>query len=490
MSNTTWSELGINERLTSALLEQGISEPTEVQKQAIVSLLEGKDIGVKSQTGSGKTLAFLLPLLQNIDAQSKNIQAVVLAPTQELAMQIVRVAETYGAPLGIRVQQLIGGAAVKRQVEKLKQNPQLVVGTPGRMNELVKAKKLKLHAVKYLIIDEADQTFELGSPADIENFLFSVNKKRITAFFSATYPESMSRYEGRWMKQPHRIDLSPQQKVAGTIEHYYVVCDQRSKLEYTRRLLRTVDASPALIFVNDSSQIANWEAKLKYEGFKIEALYGDADKQRRASTLTAFREGKLEAIISTDVTARGIDIADLPLVIQIEPAIDADHYVHRAGRTGRMGKKGLVISIITPHEKFIMDKFMKQLGITIEERSLFRGKLLNDEQISQAVNYVPEESKANKPVNSKPAREINHKPAKPTTSKPVNNRDEKPSRSLSAQVESVQKGQSSPATQGQKLSVKKDKNKPIPQKAAANKKQSNGKNKGAPKWLKEKWQDK
>lgn len=408
-------------------------------------------------------------------------------------MQIVRVAEQYGEALGVKVQQLIGGAAVKRQIEKLKQNPHLVIGTPGRMNELVKSKKLKLHAVQFLIIDEADQTFELGSSDDIEHLLFSINKNRQTAFFSATYPDSMKRYEGRWMKQPLLIDLSRAQKVAETIEHYYVVCDQRSKLEYTRRLLRTVGASPALLFVNDTNQIANWEAKLKYEGFKVEALYGDADKQRRASTLTLLREGKLEAVLSTDVTARGIDIPDLPLVIQIEPAIDADHYVHRAGRTGRMGKKGLVISIITPKEKFIIEKFMKKLEIIIEERVLFRGKLLTEEQISEAVRYVPNDKKSSSSQVAKGSKadvkKVNRFSNEDNAAVLSERRSSAPDRKKASsmpkhQVASNQKQTQSENGDIQRLSVKNDKKGPTKK---VSKKQNLGKNKGAPKWLKEKW---
>ena len=478
MSSHTWAELGINEKLIHILNEQGIENPTEVQQSAIRLLLAGKDIGVKSQTGSGKTLAFLLPVLQRIDASSKSIQAVILAPTQELAMQIVRVAEVYAEPLGIKIQQLIGGAAVKRQIEKLKQNPQLVVGTPGRMNELVKSKRLKLHAVKFLVIDEADQTFDLGSPADMEHLLFSMNKHRQTAFFSATYPEVMERYEGRWMNNPEHIVISPAEKVASTIEHYYIVCDQRSKLDYARRLLRTIEASPALLFVNDTNQISNWETKLRFEGFKVEALYGEADKQRRASTLSAFREGKLEAILSTDVTARGIDIVDLPLVIQIEPAIDADHYVHRAGRTGRMGKKGLVISIITTKEKFIMDKFMKQLNITIEERMLFRGKLLNEAQIAEATRYTPSKSGSSSAATSSTERPARAKATTPSSAKPT----------TKSKVASRQQDVSNAELQHKPSRVKSDKNNQAPTASKSKKKKNEGKNKGAPKWLKQKRQ--
>lgn len=495
MSSTKWTELGLNEDLSSALMKQGIVEPTEVQQQAITALLEGKDISVKSQTGSGKTLAFLLPIIQNIDASSKAIQAVVLAPTQELAMQIVRVAESYALPLGIKVQQLIGGAAAKRQIEKLKLNPHIVIGTPGRMNELVKSKKMKLHQVKYLVIDEADQTFELGNPADTENLLFNVNKLRHTAFFSATYPASMTKYEGRWMKQPHHIMITPAEKVASTIEHFYIVSDQRSKLDTARRVLRTLQVSSTLMFVNDTNQISNWESKLKYEGFKVEALYGEADKQRRSATLSAFREGKLEAILSTDVTARGIDIVDLPLVIQIEPAIDADHYVHRAGRTGRMGKRGLVISIITPHEKFIMDKFMKQLNIKIEERILFRGKLLTEAQVAEATKYKPvDKSAAGRPVVS------NHTTPPSSKEKKINSETSSTRGASSSNKARNNEQELQPLRENRQLStfdksqhdqidsVKRDKKLTQPVKAKTKKKPNEGKNKGAPKWLKEKRQ--
>src|SRR5690606_25060652 len=336
----------------------------------------------------------------------------------------------------------------------------------------------KLHAVKFLIIDEADQTFDLGSPADMEHLLFSMNKHRQTAFFSATYPEVMERYEGRWMNNPEHIVISPAEKVASTIEHYYIVCDQRSKLDYARRLLRTIEASPALLFVNDTNQISNWETKLRFEGFKVEALYGEADKQRRASTLSAFREGKLEAILSTDVTARVIDIVDLTLVIQIEPAIDADHYVHRAGRTGRMGKKGLVISIITPKEKFIIDKFMKQLNITIEERMLFKGKLLSEAQIAEATRYTPSKSGSSSAATSSTERPARAKATTPSSDKPT----------TKSKVASRQQDVSNAELQRKPSRVKSDKNNQAPTASKNKKKKNEGKNKGAPKWLKQKRQ--
>lgn len=497
-----WLNLGLNEVLATKLVEQGLNQPTEVQKQTIPLFLEGKDVAVKSQTGSGKTLAFLLPILQKINIEQKGIQAVIIAPTQELAMQILRVAELYGTPLGVKSQQLIGGAAVSRQIDKLKQNPHLVVGTPGRMFELTRSKKLRLQLVKFLILDEADQIFELGNRKETEELLFAINKYRQTAFFSATYPEVMTRYESRWMNKEtlQRLYVTPEHQVAPSIEHYFVITEMRNKLDAVRRLLRMFEKQPALVFINDTTQIANWESKLKYEGFKVEALYGDADKQVRANTLASFKEGKLDAILSTDVTARGIDIQDLPLVIQLEPAIDADHYVHRAGRTGRMGKQGVVISLITDQEKFIMNKFQKQLKITMEQRHFFHGQLLNEEQVNEAVKHKPKTpskpattkkvDRVERPVTEQPKRTASaaepFKTGKSNQARTSSVRTEG-SRSASRPAQSSGKAETKKFERdyGQASAPVKKKDKLAPTKSAKKEKKQT-KDKGAPKWLKAK----
>ncbi|AJY73626.1 DEAD/DEAH box helicase [Paenibacillus beijingensis] len=370
-----WKQLGIADALIARLAENGITEPTAVQEQALPLLLAGKDVSAGSQTGTGKTLAYLLPLLQRMDAASPAIQTIVLSPTQELAMQIYRVAEQYGESLGIRVQQLIGGAALKRQLEKMKQHPQLIVGTPGRIHELLKMRKLKLSGLQSIVIDEADQVFQLGSVREVEALFAAAPRSRQIAFFSATYPQAMAELERKWMNDFVRIDITPKSRVSETIKQFYLVCDKREKTDTARRILRLLEPSSALLFLNDTDQIANWEAKLSYEGFTVETLYGDADKQRRAATLARFRDGRCQLLLATDVAARGLDIEGLPLVVNLDPPIDADHYVHRAGRTGRMGRPGTVVNIVTPQEIFIMDKFRKQLGIELPEQVMYKGEL-------------------------------------------------------------------------------------------------------------------
>ncbi|GKU75809.1 DEAD/DEAH box helicase [Paenibacillus sp. L3-i20] len=491
MSGKTWSEIGINDALCQELEKNGILHPTEVQAETIPVLLSGADVSARSQTGTGKTLAFLLPLLQKLNRDSSAIQAVILSPTQELAIQIFRVAQVYAEPLGIRVQQLIGGAAMKRQVEKLKLRPQLVIGTPGRIHELYKNRKLKLHDVRNVVIDEADQVFQLGSTKEVEVLLFGTGNNRQMAFFSATYPEQMARFEGRWMKGPSRVQLTPEHTVSQTIENYYILSDKRDKTDTVRRIIRLLNPKSALLFLNDTDNISNWESKLGYEGFTVEALYGDSDKQRRAATLTRFRDGRCQLLLATDVAARGLDIEGLPLVLQLDPAVDADHYVHRAGRTGRMGKSGTVISIVTPQELFIMEKFRKQLGIDLSERAMYRGKLLSEEELREATKpgaarnarehnqsvRTNERPSTNKPTSvgvsaTRPAAAVQDKPVINGTTRPVR----KPLESKLIAKTSV--GAAAPSS------------KPAPKlqtKAKSNaQKKREGKNKGAPKWLKEK----
>lgn len=376
-----WTDIGVEQKLADTLVSEGLLEPTPVQCETIGVLMEGADVTARSQTGSGKTLAFLLPILQRINSESSSVQAVVLAPTQELAMQITRVAQTYGAPAGVRVVPLIGGAAVQRQIDNLKKNkPQLIVGTPGRIHELFQARRLKLAEVKTVVIDEADQVFNLGSVREVDAILKSTPRDRQLAFFSATRPEEMAGMENKWMREPKLIDLAGKQRVAETIEHYFIVVDKRDKVDAARKLVRLINPSSALLFLNDTDNIAQWESKLRFEGFSVDMLYGDANKQRRSSTLDKFRGGTCKILLATDIAARGIDITGLPLVLNLDPPIDADHYVHRAGRTGRMGNKGMVITIITHQERFIMDKFSKRLGIVLAERVMARGKLVTPEE--------------------------------------------------------------------------------------------------------------
>ncbi|WP_150269754.1 DEAD/DEAH box helicase [Paenibacillus tepidiphilus] len=374
MNKASFAAIGIQDDLVARLSEFGITAPSPVQEQTIPLLLAGRDVLAASQTGTGKTLAYLLPLLQGIDPQQKVVQKLILAPTQELAMQIVREAERYGAHRGIKTQALIGGAAVKRQIEKLREHPQLVVGTPGRIRELIGLRKLKMHEVGTIVLDEADQMFQLSGAGEVAKIVSSALRTRQLVMLSATLGEETRNLAAREMKNPAEIGIDPGVMTAEGLEHIYVVTEERNKIDMLRRVIRAFNPKRAIVFVNATEDIAEVEAKLNFLGLPAAALYGDADKVTRSHVLNRFRDGKFRVLVASDVAARGLDIEDLALVVSYDPAFDAEHYVHRAGRTGRMGRRGLSVSIVTEQQTFIMRKFARELDIRLEQRELFAGK--------------------------------------------------------------------------------------------------------------------
>lgn len=375
----TFESLNIRPDYVNILKTMQITQPTEIQKQAISVITEGRDLIAKSQTGTGKTLAYLLPVLQNIDMSSKELQAIILVPTRELGMQILHEIEILDPQKKLVAQSLIGGAALHRQVDKLRLHPQIVVGTPGRILELIRLRKLKMHRVKTIVVDEVDQVFDLGSMNDVEEVLKSALRDRQIVFFSATIPETIEKVADRWMSDPVRIEINPSQQTSEHLQHFYFISEERNKIDTLRRILRLYNPKSAIVFINEIDHIAELVAKLKYVGLTVEALYGEAKKQERALVLNGFREGKFQVLLATDVAARGLDIRSLTHVINFDPPIDADHYVHRVGRTGRMGQSGTAISIITPKEVFIIEKFAKALNISILHKDMYKGQVITPE---------------------------------------------------------------------------------------------------------------
>ncbi|GIP24076.1 DEAD/DEAH box helicase [Paenibacillus sp. J22TS3] len=452
MTINTFASIGIEEALTSILAEFGISEPSPVQAQTIPVVLEGKDVLAQSQTGTGKTLAYLLPILQRIDPAAKSVQAVILAPTQELAMQILRESQRYGEPLGISPQALIGGAAIGRQIERLKLHPQLIVGTPGRIKELLAIKKLKMHQVKTLVVDEVDQVFQLGGAGDVEHIIRAALRDRQLLFLSATVSPEIKTLAYREMREPVEVGIEPEQRTSKTLEHVYFVTEERDKIDVLRRIVRTYNAPKVIVFVNNTQDIGEVEAKMNFVGLSAQALYGDADKTTRSLVLRRFREGSIQLLIASDVAARGLDIEDLTLIINYDPPIDSEHYVHRSGRTGRMGRRGTAVSIITPREEFIIRKFSKELGIKFLQQALYGGRLVDP----SAPARTGEGSRRPAQGSPRPSRG-NTKPAVGAGGG-------------SAQSQSPGRGRSSETPSGER---KADRHR-------------DRKNKGAPKWLKDK----
>ncbi|MEW4371555.1 DEAD/DEAH box helicase [Paenibacillus kandeliae] len=472
-TNVNFLGLGIGESLNDALSRYGITAPSPVQEQSIPLILEGRDVLAQSQTGSGKTLAYLLPILQKINPEQKDMQALILAPTQELAMQIVRECERYGEEKGITSLGLIGGAAIKRQIEKLRRHPHIAVGTPGRINELINVRKLKMHNVNTIVVDEVDQVLGLGGGADVHRIIKSAKRDRQLVFLSATINEEIHSIAHREMKDHAIVGIEPGQ-TASTIDHVYFVTEERDKVDTLRRVLRHYKAPRSIVFVNDTEQIAEVESKLEYMGFKARAIYGDADKVTRSTVLAQFRSGKVQVLVATDVAARGLDIEDLNLVVSLDPAFDAEFYVHRSGRTGRMGKKGVSASIITERERFIMRKFNDTLHISLKELVLESG---------EARTASPAKPRSKKPVvrNDKPAGNDT------SSSNPAATGNGNATASSSSQ------GQSDGFGNQERTSAEAPSRRPASGKATPTKRdgkakvrKADQKSKGAPKWLKAK----
>ncbi|MFC0211247.1 DEAD/DEAH box helicase [Paenibacillus chartarius] len=392
----SFESFGIDERYVAVLKEQDIREPSLVQEKVIPLALTGKDLVAQSVTGSGKTLAYVLPALQRLDPARKDVQVIVLVPTRELGMQIVQVAEELGKATGVTVQQLIGGASLQRQIDKLKLKPQVVVGTPGRVLELIKLRKLNVQQTRTLVIDEADQVFALGSAGDVDLILKSVPRSAQRMFFSATVPPELEQTARRWMAQPELVRIHPGQRTSPTLTHVYVVCEERDKIETLRKLVHAYKPKSAIVFVNATADLAEVVQKLQYVGLSIEALYSEAGKQERANVLSGFRAGNFQLLLATDVAARGLDVAGVTHVFNLDPAPGPDHYVHRVGRTGRMGRHGTAVSIVTPQQTFIIGKFAKALGVDIAQKAMYEGRIVDpvDDRSAAAQRQRREESRA------------------------------------------------------------------------------------------------
>jgi superfamily II DNA/RNA helicase len=372
---STFETLAIAPALLSKLAPMGITEPTEIQSAAIPPLLEGKDAILQAQTGTGKTLAYLLPVLSRLDPARKDLQAIIIAPTHELSMQIVAVIRelTEGTPLF--AQQLIGGANVRHQIERLKKKPPIVVGTPGRLAELISSGKLKAQFARMVVIDEVDQLLDPTFRNEVIRILKAIPRARQTIFASATIPAEVQDVARRWMNDPLHLRAEGPLKLPTGITHGYVVVEERDRLDTLRRLLHAYQPKAALAFVNDARRMDELISKLNFKGLRVAALQGGAHKLERSTVLKDFRDGKIQVLLATEVAARGLDITGLTHVFNLDLPTDADHYLHRAGRTGRSGEPGTVVSLVTERERFVIDKFAKALGIPFERVETSHGKV-------------------------------------------------------------------------------------------------------------------
>ncbi|MFE4202273.1 DEAD/DEAH box helicase [Aneurinibacillus aneurinilyticus] len=388
----TFAESGLAPFLLEGLAEINIKIPTPIQQQAIPLQLAGYSVVGESQTGTGKTLAYLLPLLQEIHADASTTQALILAPTRELTVQIRHVLEALCRGTDIRFQIIMGGVDIKRQIEKLKQKPHIIIGSPGRIYDLIEKKKLKVHEVKRLVIDEADQMLESGAVREVEAVMQRTPRTRKLSVFSATISPMVEEWGSKWTEEELKvIKIQEKSRLPKLIEHYFIVTPEREKFETLRRLLQALQPERALIFVKKLhlvGDIANW---LAAKEVAIAGIHSETKKAEREQAMNKIRKGELRYLVTTDLLARGLDIDDVTHVINFDLPFDADGYIHRAGRTGRAGKGGMAVTLLEPKEKFMAGKLAKQLHIEIQEQMLFRGELV-----------PPKKSSSRPPFKKKP----------------------------------------------------------------------------------------
>ncbi len=370
----TFSELGIIPVLESALSVDEITEPTPIQIKAIPVLLAGSDAYISSETGTGKTLAYLLPLFSRIELQQRTLQVVVMVPTHELAMQIADVGRNLAQKSGleIRLQVLIGGVSIKRQVEKLKNKPHVIIGTPGRIGELVDLRKIKPHTVQSVIIDEVDRLLFGDSLNAIQKIIKSTLRERQLVFVSATQRAESSREA-----EALAPDLLPvhvgSDRVNEAIEHAYIECEQRDKTDVLRRLLSALRPERAIVFVHRNANAEDLRAKLLHHKIAAVDLHGTQDNLARRKAIDDFRAAVAHVLIASDIAARGLDISGVSHVFNFDIPTQSKDYLHRVGRTSRAGSRGYAISLMTAQELRLAQRYQTELGITMSVGRLSRG---------------------------------------------------------------------------------------------------------------------
>jgi ATP-dependent RNA helicase DeaD len=345
-----FTSLNLREEIVQAITELGYSEPTAIQAGIIPLMLTGADVIGQAQTGTGKTAAFALPILNNFTHQ-RNPQALILAPTRELALQVADSMIEYGKHLNVRVLAVYGGQPYGPQIGGLKRGVDVVVGTPGRLNDLLERKVLDLSGVKTVVLDEADEMLNMGFLEDVETILSTTPAERQTALFSATMPPRIRSLANRFMRDPQTVHIKKNTLTVSAIEQRYYLVHENEKTNALTRLFEIEPIHSALIFARTRAETATLANELVVRGIPAEAIHGDLDQHARERVLGRFRANQLKVLVATDVAARGLDIEDISHVFNYHLPDDAEVYIHRIGRTGRAGKTGIAITLLSPKEK-------------------------------------------------------------------------------------------------------------------------------------------
>ena len=347
----TFEEMCLDTRIMRAIAEMGFEQPSPIQAQSIPIAVEGKDMIGQARTGTGKTASFGIPMLQRINPKDKNLQAIVLCPTRELAIQSANEIRKLAKFLhGIKVLPIYGGQEISKQIRSLKGGVQIVIGTPGRVMDHLRRHTLKPQTVDIVVLDEADEMLNMGFREDIETILGQLPEERQTMLFSATMPKPILEIAKRYLHEPEIVKVIQKELTVPKIEQYYYEVNPRKKNEVLSRLLDMYDPSLSLVFCNTKRKVDELVADLKGRGYFAEGLHGDLKQVQRDRVMNSFRNGRTDILVATDVAARGIDVDDVEAVFNYDVPQDDEYYVHRIGRTGRAGREGRAFTLVVGKE--------------------------------------------------------------------------------------------------------------------------------------------
>ena len=345
-----FTELNLSENILAAVENAGFVEPSPIQELTIPLALEGKDVIGQAQTGTGKTAAFGLPTLDKIDTNHNVVQALVIAPTRELAVQGQEELFRFGREKGVKVRSVYGGSSIEKQTKALRSGAHIVVGTPGRLLDLIKRKSLKLDHVETLILDEADEMLNMGFLEDIEAIISRVPETRQTLLFSATMPEAIKRIGVKFMQNPEHVKVAAKELTTELVDQYYIRVKEQDKFDTMTRLMDVEQPELSIVFGRTKRRVDELTRGLKLRGYRAEGIHGDLDQGKRLRVLRDFKNDNIDILVATDVAARGLDISGVTHVYNYDIPQDPESYVHRIGRTGRAGKHGQSITFVAPNE--------------------------------------------------------------------------------------------------------------------------------------------
>lgn len=363
----SFTSLGLSETRVEQLEKLGFQSPTEIQTKAIPALLGGRDVVGQSQTGTGKTAAYALPLLEQVDLQNNAVQVLILTPTRELAQQVAQAIDDFSDTRRLRALTVYGGQSIERQIRSLRRGVQVVVGTPGRVIDLLGRKDLKLDQVEWVVLDEADEMLSMGFIDDVKKIMLQTPQQRHTACFSATMPGPIRDLVNQFLKDPVTLTAKRSNATPTRIDQrVYVVPRSWTKIKALQPILELEDPEAAIIFVRTKRSAAELTTKLQAAGHSVDEYHGDLSQGQRERLVQRFRNGQVRIVVATDIAARGLDVQDLSHVINYDLPDNAETYIHRIGRTGRAGKTGTAISLIQSTERHVLRRIERRLRQTLE----------------------------------------------------------------------------------------------------------------------------